>query len=139
MPAHKKEDIERFLQNVYPDENGCMIWTASITGKAGYGKIKINKKRVAAHRWSYELRYGPIPEGLHIDHLCRVRRCINPDHLEAVPPKVNINRGRRANSEKTHCPKGHAYTYVWRGWRQCKICKRIARLKYNARISKRRT
>lgn len=80
---------------------------------------------------SHELHKGPIPEGLVIDHLCRNRGCVNPDHLEAVTQRENILRGEglaAANARKTHCPKGHPYSgenlYVVpsSGRRQCRIC-----------------
>jgi hypothetical protein len=67
---------------------------------------------------------GPIPEGYHVDHLCRNRGCVRPDHLEAIPRKENVSQW---NLSKTHCKNGHEYseanTYRYRGERQCKICR----------------
>jgi hypothetical protein len=90
-----------------------------------------------AHRWSYEHFVGPIPEGLHIDHLCRVRRCVNPDHLEPVTPKENYLRGEgptARNSTKTHCKYGHKFdksnTSVYGGRRHCNECGRRRQRKY---------
>jgi hypothetical protein len=85
-----------------------------------------------AHRAFYEHHVGTIPDGLTIDHLCKVRRCVNPDHLEPVTRGVNVLRGdtiTAANVRKTHCPRGHAYdeenTYTSkRGMRHCKACQR---------------
>lgn len=79
-----------------------------------YGTFKAwGSKSVRAHRFSYVLANGPVDGALHIDHLCRVPRCVNPDHLEAVPPRINALRGIGAAAQaakRTHCPKGHEYT-----------------------------
>lgn len=109
-----------------PDDNECRLWTRS-TNFGGYGKFPLGGKEVAAHRVAYELTKGPIPEGLVLDHLCRVRLCCNPDHLEPVTHAENVRRGERAT--KTHCINGHAFTpentYITRkGWRHCRACRR---------------
>ena len=108
-------------------ETGCWEWTAN-RSQDGYGRIKVSGRKVKAHRVSYELTYGPIPEGLQIDHLCRVRCCINPAHLEAVTSRENMRRGR-GKSLKTHCIRGHEYTpentYINpKGHRHCRTCLR---------------
>ena len=83
-----------------------------------------------AHRVSWELLVGPIPEGLELDHLCRNHGCVNPDHLEPVTHAVNVRRGRGGTSwaQKKHCPQGHPYddanTYLYRGRRSCRECSR---------------
>jgi hypothetical protein len=75
------------------DSAGCWNWTGARTPK-GYGQIRLATGQTAyTHRESYETFVGPIPEGLHIDHLCRNRGCFNPAHLEPVTPKVNARRG----------------------------------------------
>ena len=74
------------------DENGCWIWTNSIH-RNGYGRIWMHGKEYLPHRVAYEEFIGPIPEGLDIDHLCRVRICCNPKHLEPATRQVNIQRG----------------------------------------------
>ncbi|MEU7240240.1 HNH endonuclease signature motif containing protein [Streptomyces sparsogenes] len=94
-----------------------------------------------AHRFAYETLVGPIPEHLQLDHLCRVRHCVNPDHLEPVSSRENTRRGRSQagiNGRKTHCQKGHPFdsanTYVWKGSRACRTCRsEYARLRRERR------
>lgn len=98
-------------------ENGCWQWTAGKT-KAGYGHVgkTINGKmtKAYAHRISYTIFIGIIPEGLSLDHLCRNTSCINPLHLEPVTHRENLMRSPSAatslNAKKTHCVKGHEFT-----------------------------
>lgn len=91
----------------HPD--GCVEWTGAMHSE-GYGMIG---SRGYAHRVAYELLVGEIPKGFQIDHLCRNRACMNPNHLEAVTQQVNLRRGNGAsaiNARKTHCKWGHEYT-----------------------------
>jgi hypothetical protein len=97
-------------------------------------------KKYMAHRFSYLKLVGPIPEGLQIDHLCRVRHCVNPDHLEPVTNKENIRRGivGMFHAKKTQCPAGHPYdrdnTRIGsNGSRNCKQCDKIRQALYRAR------
>lgn len=89
------------------------------------------------HRFAYELRVGKIPTGYTLDHLCRVRHCVNPDHLEPITLRENILWGRGVgvqNRKKTHCPQGHLYDMVDRvsGARRCRTCRRAQMAKFYA-------
>lgn len=112
-------------------ENGCIEWGGAQNG-VGYGVIRLSKPRRMAltHRVAFEMKNGPIPAGLQLDHLCRNPLCMNVEHLEAVTPRTNVLRGRTivANqAARTVCAKGHAYnemnTYVDKqGKRHCRAC-----------------
>lgn len=116
--------VERFWSKVEKTD-GCWRWQGTIDPSTGYGRIRILGRDVYAHRLAYEQVIGPIPEGLVIDHLCRVRSCVNPEHLEPVTRGENVRRGTRLI---THCPQGHPYdeknTLLYKGKRQCRACKR---------------
>ncbi|KKM90751.1 hypothetical protein LCGC14_1235400 [marine sediment metagenome] len=107
----------------------CWLWEGTPHG-GGYGIFINGGQRSLAHRFSYELKYGPIPEGLEPDHLCRNSSCVNPLHLEAVTHRENCLRGNSFTAEnimKVNCSRGHPYdeqnTYVDpRGWRYCRVC-----------------
>lgn len=129
-PAYKKPltSIEKVLANIQISETGCWLWKRW-TDKDGYARMRIERKRVLLHRWMYQYHKGNIPEGLVIDHLCRVRHCLNPDHLEVVTIRENTLRGEThpaRNAMKTHCPKGHPYnsenTKIKKRSRICLIC-----------------
>ncbi len=123
---------ERLAARTTPDPvTGCLLWTGTINHE-GYGKVWVPalKLRRFAHRIAYELAYGPIPGGRQLDHLCRVRPCINPEHLEAVTPRVNALRSESIaakNAVKTHCDRGHELAgdnvrTKSNGGRQCWTC-----------------
>ena len=112
--------------------------------RSGYWRVNVGQRNYKlAHRVAYELRYGPIPLGLVLDHLCRIRWCWNPKHLEAVTQAENVDRGDYSlnganNRSKTHCLQGHpfdetnTYTNPRRKGRFCKECRRNAVRKYRA-------
>jgi hypothetical protein len=132
-----EDKIKLFWERVEKTET-CWIWTGSMNGN-GYGKIHINKKKVYAHRLSHELFIGKILEGLQVDHLCFVKNCVNPDHLEAVTPYVNNMRSKSQaalNLRKTHCLNGHlleGYNLMpnKKNTRQCRSCHNDRRRKNN--------
>jgi hypothetical protein len=115
--------VGRWQAFVQPDEAGCWRWQGSLN-KHGYGRFTLAGRQVFAHRFAYETFVGPIPSELEIDHLCRVRDCVNPDHLELVTHKENGRRTRRR-----FCKRGHdladAY-YKPSGGRACRQCRRVA-------------
>lgn len=113
-------------------ETPCWIYRKKPTNR-GYAQFVMSDgTQPGAHRAFYEHHVGPIQDGLTIDHLCKVRRCVNPSHLEPVTRGENVLRGdtiTAANTRKTHCPQGHEYspenTYVCKlGRRACRACHR---------------
>ncbi len=114
---YKMDAAERIAIFSIPEPNsGCWLWLGSVHGN-GYGVLKLRGHAHLAHRLSYETHVGPIPQGLDLDHLCRVRCCVNPRHLEPVSRRVNVSRGlvstrhdwSNGKSSITHCPRGHEY------------------------------
>ena len=132
----KKPILERFSSKYKVNsETSCWEWTDFVS-KLGYGRMKVNGKFIVASRLSYMLFNGDIPFGLVVDHLCRVRHCVNPDHLEAVSNYENcVVRGSgpmAVKARQTHCKRGHEFTEEnthrfaqqnsTRHGRQCKQC-----------------
>jgi hypothetical protein len=120
---------ERFWAKVHKTDT-CWLWTG---GKSpnGYGHFSDRPWQGGAHRWAYEHLVGPIPSGLCLDHLCRVRHCVRPEHLEPITQRENLLRGRTlqaANRAKTHCIHGHPFddenTLIYREHRYCRTCHR---------------
>lgn len=133
-----KDPIDRFYAKVVKHESGCWLWTG-YTDKKGYGIFGITSKNIVkAHRYSYEKNVGEIPDGLYIDHLCRVCNCVNPDHLEPVTNQENVIRGNNARPKQTKCKRGHDFsdsnTYLNpNGRRECKTCRSDAVKRFNER------
>lgn len=122
----------RFWTKVKVDEVGCWLWIAGLN-RNGYGRfMDSNKITRAAHRVAYEALIATIPEGLQLDHLCRVRHCVNPAHTEPVTQAENLRRGETITakaSAATHCPDGHPYSgdnlhVTPKGHRRCRQCAR---------------
>ena len=123
--------LERFHAKTVADASGCIIWVGARVHPRGYGRLQVNRKARLAHRLAYEHWVGPIPDGLVIDHLCRMPSCVNPEHLRAVTQWENVHAPgseclAAANAVRTHCPAGHPYdeanTYHHRGKRSCYQC-----------------
>lgn len=132
---------ERFWAKVEKTDT-CWLWTAC-TFRGGYGSFWFDGKLVRAHRFAYELLISPIPRGLQLDHLCRVRACVNPVHLEPVTGRENVLRGEGPtafNALKTHCAHGHLLDEVNTYHspsrplgRYCWTCKRAGLASWRAR------
>lgn len=109
MTALRLSDLElsRFMAKIEPEPNsGCWIWIGSVNPD-GYGRLTLRYRSEKAHRVAYEHFVGPIPAGFQVDHLCRLRRCVNPSvaHVEPVTQQVNLARG--LGGPRTHCRHGH--------------------------------
>ena len=145
-----KVDFNGPVPAARPDLGPCWLWHGSLV--KGYGSLVVDhpvnrRKTGLAHRVAYEWVRGPIPAGLTLDHLCRVRRCVNPFHLEPVTNRENILRGESPAAQHTRvtaCPQGHPYDHAntWirirRGGPQrvCRTCERIRwRRWYAAKVS----
>lgn len=153
LPTRPTEE-DRFFSRVV-QSGDCWLWTGPV-GSSGYGNWHGTERVV--HRWIYEHMIGPIPPGLHLDHLCRVRRCVNPYHLDPVPQRVNNQRAyseafrlaaleaatrsaakrRAAALAQTHCKRGHEYTEqntIWQKGRTrvCRACANEAARRYQQR------
>lgn len=128
----------RIEARITPEPNtGCWLWLGAV-GRRGYGTMTINGQTAMAHRASYEAFVGPIPDGLHIDHLCKVRSCVNPGHLEPVTPAENAARSPKPITLQSHCKHGHPFigeNLIWKGkQRACRECsRRVALASYHRR------
>lgn len=130
-----ERDEQRFWAKVAPpNADGCMLWLAALRddGYASFYQLSGRRRMHRAHRVAYFLAFGEVPPGLQVDHICWVRHCMAPPHLEAVTQQENIRRGNAGLHQrlKTHCPQGHEYTEANtrlrrdRNQRTCIICVR---------------
>lgn len=135
-----RSDMERFLGKTVPGKNGCILWTMTLYG--GYGRFKVRGKNIFAHIYIYEATHGPVPAGKELDHICRVKSCVNVAHLRAITHKENVLCGEgvtSVNAKKTHCIHGHELTpenlYLSSlekfKMRQCRECTRIRAKNYH--------
>lgn len=134
--------LARFLAKVNKT-NTCWLWTGSISQR-GYGRVRRGGhvgRIIPAHRYAYALFIGPIPDGLVLDHICRIRHCVNPEHLQPVTDRENVARGigpTAVNARKTHCKRGHEFNADNTGARAggrnryCKACARLTNAKTKA-------
>lgn len=140
MPDPLKQSISAtespgLFNRAIPEPNsGCYIWLGAVNTH-GYGHLKFKGKYWQAHRLAYEQTKGPIAPGLVIDHLCRNRACINPDHLEPVTNAVNVLRGNNiaaSRAAQTHCKRGHKFTAenTYRSGRSGRMCLTCQRLRH---------
>lgn len=139
--------LRRFTRLIAKQANGCWLFTTTDGTRDGYAMFLpfSGARKVAAHRWAYEVYTGPIPDGMQVDHLCHTaavaagtcdggdtcphRRCCNPAHLELVTNAENTTRQNHFERSRTHCPQGHEYTedntiLTKDGKRKCRECKR---------------
>jgi HNH endonuclease len=129
--------LAQLIDGVLLDENDC--WLPSVMrNQDGYSIIRYEGRTVGAHRVTYENFRGEISDPLEIDHLCRVRHCVNPWHMEAVTHKENVRRGKAGYYDRLTCRNGHSFTpvntYVHPdGSRDCRTCRRDAARRFRDR------
>lgn len=140
MPANYRDQRVPYSERCLPEPmSGCWLWMGKVE-PSGYGRAwsrESPRRPVMAHRAVYEELRGPVPMGLTLDHKCRVRSCVNPDHLEPCTMRVNTLRGRTLpaeNSRRTACPQGHPYDLFYaNGTRGCRACRRGVYARYRMR------
>src|SRR6266536_2073639 len=138
---HQRQMLLGFISRIRIQDDGCWLWIGYLD-RNGYGRITdAGHGSDRAHIFSYELLVGAVPEGLQLDHTCRVRNCVNPSHLDPVTSRVNTLRGDTLTAKNALvkiCRRGHPYnhenTYTdSRGSRHCRRCQAIAQEAYRRR------
>lgn len=145
MTSKRQPTIDgRFLIKTEKLEDGCIIWKGTTATAGGYGKFSVNGKMVFAHRWAYERFVEKIPTGLEIDHLCRNRKCVNPQHLQPVTHLENMRRAPHTNipgrPKQDSCQRGHLYTpenEKWNKGRTSRCCRTCSNENHRIRRSTR--
>jgi hypothetical protein len=126
---------ERLKKGTSRQPDGCWLWTG-LKASGGYGRIKIDGTHQQVHRVAYEMHIGPIPDGLQLDHLCRNKACVNPDHLEPVTQRENILRSDNMAARwarRTECHVCGGPFTIQANRRACLACQRRLRNAANAR------
>jgi hypothetical protein len=127
--------LSRFLSKI-DKTDGCWLWKSAIA-RNGYGVFRLAGKTVYAHRLSFAIHRGSPSPLLVIDHLCRTRNCVNPDHLRELDRGENVSIGRSVLRERTHCANGHEFTdFNTRresGRRVCRVCHNERNRKFRAK------
>lgn len=144
--ANNYHQFANFLGKIKRLDNGCWEWQGAKNPK-GYGIFGHHRRTEMAHRYSHKIFKGEIPKGFTIDHLCRNRGCVNPDHLEPVTQRENLLRGNGwsgRNARKALCPRGHVLAgdnlCGWRlkkGFRECLICNKEMQKRHYERRKRR--
>lgn len=121
--------VSRFMSKVDKVSSGCWIWARGFKNNDGYGVFAPHKTMRSAHRVSWVMHRGPIPDNLEVNHLCEVKACVNPDHLELTTHSKNMRYGNNhlaRQARQTHCHRGHEFTpentRLYRGSRFCRTC-----------------
>lgn len=139
LDSIRKRAVELFMNRIQKSiiedtATGCWLWQKTLN-RDGYALIWVHNKAHSAHRFMYEFLCGTIPDGLELDHLCRVRNCVNPEHLEPVTRAENMRRVAIFNK---FCKRGHSYSEHGfvnsKGDRECKLCSRSCKNRSQQRI-----